>query len=396
MRTVLRVCLAFVVVCSLGRAARADDVLLCGDEHVWMSPSTLTREDAAAFREAANLTPEQAAAAETLIDAARAKMASIRRKFHREYYAQHDRLDAKEITREEHASSYHALDTGTRESLRKTERELLDDLRALLQPEQEEGWEKFMRSRRRAMLAWSHVEPRLDVCLALRAIGVRPASDPELAAAVENYEREVDAALIECRKAMAAREEADQMRVMRASSEVGQRFERARWALAQAQCRGYRAIVSKLAPVAQADLLRVRLATGGARSNVGQHIGVTELLSLTSISPEQLAAMKRVIAECQADYLAAAEAILSRRDMATVNGKDYESAGLEAIDDETETLWAKSALKTVERLRGALTPAQLAAYDDATDLPEHPAYGPGTAVSPDDELRVPPLPKPGQ
>ncbi|HYF14606.1 MAG TPA: hypothetical protein VD971_05970 [Phycisphaerales bacterium] len=396
MRTALRVLAAVLASCAPAPIVSAGDnsaALVCGDQHAWMTEAVLTREDAATLREAARLTPEQAAAAETLIDAARVKFASIRRKFHREYYTDADRRMAGEITREQGWAAYAELEKRARDAVLRVERELLDDLRTLLQPEQEDGWEGFLRARRRASLAWTPVDPRLDLCLGLRAIGVRPDSGSELAAAVEAYEREVDAAVIEYRAALAEREAAQEARSPEAGK-AGERYARAHWSLFQAQCRGYRSVASKLAPASRRDLFRVRLRTGVTHSDLTENLRVSELLSLTSISPDQLASMKRALAEEQLKFLDTMEGLVGRRDDAIVRSADREGSGVDMIEDELQAVWAKSALALVERLRGALTPAQLAAYDDATDLPEHPAYGPGTSVLPSDELRVPPLPKP--
>ncbi len=151
-------------------------------------------DSAREFAVLAGATPDQAAAAKSLVEAARLDLSRAVNRHLR-------------MIRDEQPSS-ERIDASERrvvESAAEVERRMLTDLRSVLDDAQAGGMERFERSHRRALYATFDFLPLpLDLVRYLRAAGVDTGASPELAEVMLRYETEGDRLLIAYARAVKA------------------------------------------------------------------------------------------------------------------------------------------------------------------------------------------------
>lgn len=150
-------------------------------------------ETDATFRRAVSASPDQAAAAATLLQGARTELARI---VNRHLRAVRDDPTFEEIKRSE---AQVVQDAAT------VERELLTDLGATLTEAQQPRFAAFERAHRRSLLRLNPPQPMpIDLWKFFASIGFDPASDTNVAVLLERFDLDSDAALVRQRRAMLA------------------------------------------------------------------------------------------------------------------------------------------------------------------------------------------------
>lgn len=321
---------------------------------------------AAAFTRTVQATPEQQAAAATLLQGARTE---LNRVVNRHLRTVRDDPTFAEILQSEKQVLQDAA---------AVERQVLADLAAVLTPEQEGRFVAFERAHRRSLLRLTGPQTmQLDLWEFFASVSFDPASDPNVTALLERFDVDSDTALVRQRRATLAyfdnvRKGFDGTPESRERDRLAQReFFAANATLSRTHAAIVEPMINALPP-AIADKLAFAIVSRALRDYDANLVEpsrfpvVREVLAL-DLSPEQRRQVQTVLDRATAEALS-----LARRCA-------IEEARFELLDNERRTdgrtaplnLYLEDAGKlrkrTSEEVLALLTPQQMRDYD-ASDV----------------------------
>lgn len=321
---------------------------------------------AAAFTRTVQATPEQQAAAATLLQGARTE---LNRVVNRHLRTVRDDPTFSEIQRSEQQVLQDAA---------AVERQVLADLAAVLTPEQEGRFAAFERAHRRSLLRIAGPQPLpLDLWEFLASVSFDPSSDPNVSALLERFDVDSDAALVRQRRAMLAyfdnvRKGFDGTPESRERDRLAQReFFAANANLTRTHAAIVEPIINALPP-AIADRLVLAIITRAIKD-----------FDTNLVDPARFPVVREVLAlDLQQQQREEVEVIVARAStdaLALVRKGVIEQARFELLDNERRTdgrtsplnLYLEDASKlrktTSEAVLALLTPQQRRDYD-ASDV----------------------------
>ncbi len=323
----------------------------------------IASDTATDFERSIKLSGPQAESSRLLIEGARTELERV--------INRHLRQTRAGCTYEElKASEVNVVD-----SARKIERQLLEDLRSLLNPDQTEGFDRFQRAaRRRALVDFENWTPiPFDLVTWFRKSGIDPAADPELRSALDQYDVEGDKALVE--RAEAQREYFTMSRgtfdgspeATAAQAKVRRRFDAARAGLERLQATIVRTVLQRLPQDAQDRFVRAclpykQLVRFGSTLDPAKRPVVREVRSM-KLTPEQRASVDQLVAKAE-------RAVLDRARQCVLDNATYLLASDEYRQKNRTTppnQFLEDAGKIEKKLDAdvlaLLTPRQRSEYD---------------------------------
>ena len=219
----VRACAAVVcgVIEVMAPSARAQEVeAVAGD--VWLGGSLFTVEDLENLDDACGLKPEQKEAGLELMRGAMARARTMSLKYYRGWQDQELPEDGGEADYAKQMEEYQNKMKKQQEDVVTLEKEVMNDLKALLETAQTDlGWQRFERSRRRLLVrdahsvvlqmsqaqnsgdgfsySYGYQEPVVDVIAMVRASKLSPAERESLKDVVEPYESSMDSIISDWR-----------------------------------------------------------------------------------------------------------------------------------------------------------------------------------------------------
>ena len=347
--------------------ARAQE--LVARELMDLNASTLiTLDDIEYLRDAARFSRDQFESAQVLFSGARASLEQARRKELRASRA------ADEVENEEQQEKLRReASTKYVEDLASIERMFMQDVKGLLTPDQEEGWLKFERMRRRLLIRRTMDLQKVDLVSFLRRSVEDTSGLERMSDEVEKYEKDLDL-LIQQRRPIAK----DIGRNWFSWKHEGEKDD-------PNAVQNIRNIAAKICELQAATAKRwADLLPDGPRmqfsrsyfnvchGGVGQSTGrieiVRELSRVSTLRPEQKDSIKRIIGEADGKKMAMNWQFVKYWEshvVAELRNQPYPP------DPGLGDYWTK--VREIERavirdVEAVLTPEQIEAYKDGADL----------------------------
>lgn len=360
----------------LSSLARAQELI--ARELMDLNASTLiTLDDIEYLRDAAKLSSDQFESAQLLYSGAKSSLEQARRKELRATRAASEDQNEEQQQKRLRETSMKYID-----DLANIEKSFMQDLKGLLTPDQEDGWMKFERMRRRLLVRRTMDLQKVDLVSFLRRSVSDSSALSRMSEDIEKYEHDLDL-LIQQRRPIA--------------KEIGRNWFTRKHDGEKNDPNAFNNIRNIAATTCElqastakrwADLLPDEARTkfcryyfnvchGGRGQSTGRIQIVRELSRLTTLKADQRDAIKRIIAEADTKKMAMNWQYVKYWESQVVaflrNQPDPSDPGL-------GDYWAK--LRELERavirdVEAVLTPEQMESYKDGADLDipsadEHP------------------------
>ncbi|MFO0832396.1 MAG: hypothetical protein U0637_11235 [Phycisphaerales bacterium] len=387
------------VVCAVAAvvspaASRAQEVeSVAGD--VWLGSSLFTVEDLENLDEACRLKPEQKEASLELMRGAMARARTMSLRYYRGWMDQDWSEGEDEAGMAKAAQDYQEKMKKQQEDVVKLEKEVMGDLRALLETAQADlGWQRFERSRRRLIVRSAHTtmqqmayqrngddgfdfaafqgqEPLVDVVAMVRASKLSDGERAGLAEALEPYETGMDSLISDWRP-LSKQHSRNQMFWWNPDGDkapskadidkMGDLFKRMR----QLQVRTARRVEEGLSGAAQERFQRQRLRRESRYRwmPAKRSPDVAAVLKLRSISADQKSQIDALIREADGQLLKFAIEDRHKQDEAVLLDKPAKPEEMWGQGDpERMKQEQKLRRKLSKDILALLTPEQRSAYD---------------------------------
>lgn len=353
----------------VANVARAQE--LVARELMDLNASTLiTIDDIEYLRDAAKLSPDQYESAQLLFSGAKASLEQTRRKEIRATRAAEMIDDGEQQEKLQREASRQYVD-----DLAAIEKSFMQDIKGILTADQDDGWLKFERMRRRMLIRRTMDLQKVDLVSFLRRATNDTSTFSQLTDEIDRYEKDLDL-LIQQRRSIA--------------KEIGRNWYSQRHEgekddpnavqnirnIAAKMCELQAATAKRWAdmlPEAAREKFERRyfdVCHGGLGASNGRIQIVRELSRIASLKPEQKDTIKRIIREADR----------KKMDINWMFVKTWEQHVVADLRNQPSPpdaglgdYWVK--VRDIERavirdVQAILTPAQLEAYKDGADLDE--------------------------
>jgi len=352
-------------------AARAQDGMLAPTIDVFEEP--FTAADLRLLAETVSLTDDQKAMARELLAGAKAEFNAAERRAARVYHRTNMKQFAGMLDDRKSQDEWAKTEREWRGAVIKSESQLMDDLKLLLDDEQARKWPTYLSRRMQKLLPTVQGAALPELETILKQVELSGAEREGAAEAIAAYDKEVDrisrelcSVRIELRRAMY---ETDRNTDSNARRDASQKAEVAEEALGKrfddAVKRAARSIAAGLTPERGA-LLNTTVDVWAVRRELGVSFAersrtIRDYLKISTLTAEQRARILELCREVDRELTMKMRNAAHDREMRNQGGPSREKFE-QALEESRKAAFARF-LALEEKVQGVLTPAQRAAFE---------------------------------
>lgn len=366
----MRVLAAVLVLFAVSLARAQDTLTPYFGPGSWIIGSDETR----AMRDILKLTPDQYQLCRDLARGARSEMGVLERKYQRAGML-HDQTMWVETPEGEAArKAFDALQTRHAAECERIEKQFLSDAKGLLDAAQSPHWETFERARRRIILQWFEEVDATNADLARLVRGMTLTSEERegVTLALEKYEHDVDALILEYRAIIKERphwsssrwyrnvqEDPEEIDANKKKHDIAVRMGRTQRTYAQM-------LAGRLPGERGEEILRAIEPMRGWYGPMSQDHRLREIMRVRGVTDEQRAAMRAVFSKAEREFRRNAGEYFDLT-AKQAKGEDVDEELMQKAQTKTQESYAKARAAALKGALDALTPEQRRGYEDGTD-----------------------------